>query len=201
MLHPRAAKFGVDMLNKEIRDLCRKRVMFKDLTTLKPAPLPLPSSYSNFPRALEVAYILYDFIHKNGGRIDEGRLNHFFKKYPECKEVVRKYCLKDFCSNDITDGLLVWKVETNPFIAFNASKGSIHCGKVSNQSMIESRVVQIKQKLNEFRKLDAMTCFDAKTKYWLVEESILRDIFSVDFSKIGQKYEKNCRSDHSLLLK
>jgi len=124
----------------------------------------LPHPFANFPRTADVAIILYDFINKYyDGTIEESRLSYFYKKYPECRDIIRKYCLKDFCSLEKCCGLLEWQV-TRDDVTF---RGSIVCAQQYNAT-IALNIAKTKAKLLEMRKLEAMESFDMKLKYWLL---------------------------------
>ena len=161
----------------------------QDYTHLRPAAVPFPPMYSNFPKPLEVATILYEFTKEHGGRIDERTLAQFFKKYPECRGVLRRFCLKDFCTDEISDGLLHWRVEAS-FDLSGSKRGFIYCKNV-NDEKIAQRLAAVKQRLSQFRTLEATISFDEQTKFWLVEESILRETFPSDFCKLRTVYEKS----------
>jgi hypothetical protein len=149
---------------------------------MTPALVPLPTEFAQFPKSQEAVYLLFDYVSKNGGSIDDSRVHHFYKEYPECRNLFRGFSsLPEFFSSDRSEGLLSWRAGTED------EEGLIDC-KIQTNQKISQNIVNIKAKITSLRKLDAMNSFDMKLKKWLDYDSILKETFRFDFSKLSGSY-------------
>ena len=190
--HPSAFRFGIDDLNSEFRDLYRKRQLYSSVANLLPSPATLQPTYACFPKPNDVSLVLYDFIYKNGGNIHESKLYHFFKKYPECKEVVNRYDLKELCSHEHCNGCIRWEGAAD-------DSCSISCQTRYTEKM-ERSIIQVKTKFKDYRKaVDELNCFEMNTKLWLLEESILNDSVKYDMQRLITLYTSKYGYNASLL--